>query len=46
LKHEIYDILCMKKIIKYRQVLFYAEIMFLKKVMQIKITQVEHKIPI
>jgi len=33
----------MRKIMKYRQVLFYAGIMFLKKVMQLEI---KHKIPI
>jgi peptidoglycan/xylan/chitin deacetylase (PgdA/CDA1 family) len=37
LKHEIYDILCMRKITKYRQVLFYTGVMFLKNVMQIEI---------
>lgn len=31
---------------KYSQVLFYAGIMFLKKVMQLKIAQIKHKIPI
>jgi hypothetical protein len=35
----------MRKIMKYRPVLFCAGIMFLKKVKQIKIAQIEHIFP-
>jgi hypothetical protein len=35
-----------KTVVLYRQFLFYARVMFLKNVAQIRIMQIEHKIPI